>query len=263
MKNCISLLILLGCCSVLLSQDVEGSKDHPVLPRIPGFSIFDYTVQNFGAYKFCDENGENIMIDGMLTSYYYECDCDIDPKKIINTLGAAVISRGGKVYGDGPNQRWMVLHSDKKVIWIDLYAEDFYYTLNIIERGEMISEITVESFISDLDSNGKAVIYLNFDRDMCLIKEECKPVISMIADALNSLPSINISIEAHTDDIGRGDDNLLLSANRATALANALVEAGIDATRLETKGFGEDFPVAGNDTVEGRALNNRIEIIKK
>jgi len=263
MKTLITLLLLLVPLVSLTSQDVEGAKDPPMLPRIPGFSIFDYTVQNFAGYQFCDEEGKNITVEGMLTYYYYECDCDIDPKKIINTLGGAITALGGKVYGDGPNQRWMVLHTGTKAIWIDLYAEDFYYTLNIIEKGEIISEITSESFLAELESKGKVIIYLNFDRDMCVIKEECKPVIKMISDALKANPGINVSVEGHTDDIGRSTDNTLLSNNRAVAFSNALIAEGIDAARLEAKGFGEENPVATNETVEGRALNNRLEIIKK
>lgn len=260
-----TLTLVLFCCPIALltSQDIEGAKDHPLLPRMPGFSIFDYTVQNFSGYQFCDEDGKNITVEGMLTYYYYECDCDIDPKKIINTFTEAVTSLGGKVYGEDPNQKWMVLHTGTKAIWIDLFAEDFYYTLNIIEKGEIISDITSESFLSELESKGKAIIYLNFDRDMCLIKEECKPVIKLISDALKGNPGMSVSIEGHTDDIGRSDDNILLSNNRAVAIANALIADGIDASRLETKGFGEENPVASNETVEGRALNNRIEIIKK
>ena len=263
MKTILTLVFF--CCplALLTSQDIEGAKDHPLLPRIPGFSIFDYTVQNFAGYQFCDEDGKNIQVEGMLTYYYYECDCDIDPKKIINTFTEAVTSLGGKVYGEDPTQKWMVLHTGTKAIWIDLFAEDFYYTLNIIEKGEIISDITSESFLSELESKGKAIIYLNFDRDMCLIKEECKPVIKLISDALKGNPGMSVSIEGHTDDIGRSDDNILLSNNRAVAIANALIADGIDASRLETKGFGEENPVASNETVEGRALNNRIEIIKK
>ncbi|TFH35965.1 MAG: OmpA family protein [Bacteroidia bacterium] len=263
MKTLIALIILLGPISTLISQDIEGAKDHPLLSRIAGFSIFDYSVQNFAGYQFCDEQGKNITVEGMVSYYYYECDCDIDPKKIINTLGGAITTLGGKVYGEGPNQRWMVLSADNKITWIDLYAEDFYYTLNIIEKGEIISEITAESFLAELESKGKAIIYLNFDRDMCVIKEECKPVIKMISDALKASPELKVSIECHTDDIGRSDDNILLSTNRAVSFATALVGEGVDASRIETKGLGEVSPVATNETVEGRALNNRLEIIKK
>lgn len=263
MKKLLVLLILSGLFFQSFSQDIEGAKDHPLLPRMPGFFIYDYSVQNFAAYQFCDEDGNNIPVEGMVSYYYYECDCDINPRKIIDKMAGIITGLGGKVYGNDPNQRWMVLHSDNKVIWIDLYAEDFYYTLNIIEKGEIISEITAESFMDDLVNKGKAIIYLNFDRDMCLIKDECKPVIRMIADALKSDPGMSVLIEGHTDDIGRSDDNTILSNNRAVSLANALIAEGIDASRFETRGIGEDKPVASNETVEGRALNNRIEIIKK
>ena len=104
--------------------------------------IYDYSVNNFAGYQFCNEKGENIVIDGMVTYYYYETDGEIDPKKIIDKFSRAVIERGGKVYGDDPNQKYMFYRDTNRLVWVDLFAEDFYYTLNIIEKGEMISDIS-------------------------------------------------------------------------------------------------------------------------
>lgn len=263
MKTLLILIFLITSLTGLYSQDVEGSKDYPLFPRIAGFSILDYTVQNYAIQRFCDEDGNNMQVEGMVTSLYYECDCDIDPMKIINSLTRVVSDLGGKVYGEGPNQRWMVLKHENRLLWVDLFAEDFYYTLTIIEKGDLVSEISPESFLNDLNLNGRSVIYFNFDRNMCIIKEECKPVISLISEALKGSPDLKILIVGYTDDIGSLDANIMLSTNRAVAIANALVEDGIDASRIEAQGLGEEKPIASNETLEGRTLNNRIEIIKK
>jgi outer membrane protein OmpA-like peptidoglycan-associated protein len=263
MKNLVLSLLLLSASAVVLSQGVEGAKDYPLFPGVEGFTIYDYMVQNFTGYKFCNEEGEDIQIEGMLTFIYYECDDEVDPDKIIASIENKVKELGGKFYGDDPHRRWAEIHTDNRVIWTELYAEDFYYTLNIIEKGEILSEITSEGFASDLAANGKAVIHLNFDRGECVLKEECGKVIDMIAQALKNDQSVKILIEGFTDNIGRSDDNMRLSENRAVALANALIESGVDADRIESAGRGEENPVASNETVEGRALNNRIEITKK
>lgn len=263
MKNLLFSFLFLSACPLLLSQGVEGAKDHSLFPGVEGFTIYDYMVQNFSGYQFCNEEGEDIQVEGMLTFIYYECNDEVDPDKIITAIGNRVKELGGKFYGDDPHRRWAEIHTENRVVWAELYAEDFYYTLNIIEKGEILSDITPEGFAGDLAANGKAVIHLNFDRGECVLKEECGKVVDMIAQALKNDASIKILIEGFTDDIGRSDDNMRLSENRAVALANALIESGVDAGRIESAGRGEENPVASNETVEGRALNNRIEIIKK
>lgn len=263
MKNLVLSLLLLSACPLLLSQGVEDAKDHSLFPGIDGFTIYDYRVQNFAGYLFCNEEGEDIKVEGMFTFIYYECEDEVDPGKIISAIENRVKELGGKFYGDDPHRRWAEIHADNRVVWAELYAEDFYYTLNVIEKGEILSDITAEGFASDLAANGRAVIHLNFDRGECVLKEECGKVVDMIAEALKNDPSVKILIEGFTDDIGRSGDNLLLSENRAAALANALIESGVETDRIETTGSGEENPIASNETVEGRALNNRIEIIKK
>ena len=85
----------------------------------------------------------------------------------------------------------------------------------------------------------------------------------MIAKALKSEPTMGISIDAYTDNVGRSDDNLELSIKRAETLYNELVKQGIDPQRMVYNGYGEKDPIADNNTVMGRAFNNRIELVKK
>ncbi|HPZ36407.1 MAG TPA: OmpA family protein [Bacteroidales bacterium] len=78
---------------------------------------------------------------------------------------------------------------------------------------------------------------------------------------LNDHPTLQISIEGHTDNVGSDEFNLILSENRAKAVYNYLVNNGIDANRLQYKGFGESSPIATNETEEGRAMNRRTEFV--
>ena len=73
---------------------------------------------------------------------------------------------------------------------------------------------------------------------------------------------LSFSVEGHTDSDGDDASNQKLSEERAAAVKNMLVELGIDASRLSTKGFGEGAPLDSNSTSEGRANNRRVEFIK-
>ena len=85
--------------------------------------------------------------------------------------------------------------------------------------------------------------------------------IDNIATFMLKHPDRSVLIEGHTDDTGDGDSNRELSLRRAQAIGGALEARGVDFTRIETSGMGEDAPVASNDTAVGRQLNRRVEII--
>ena len=74
-----------------------------------------------------------------------------------------------------------------------------------------------------------------------------------IAAALKEHPAATIRVESHTDNIGTQESNLNLSQARADAIKSELVDRGVEASRIETAGMGQDLPIASNDTPEGRA----------
>lgn len=101
-----------------------------------------------------------------------------------------------------------------------------------------------------------------FDYNKSSILGRSYAEINRIAAVMKENPTARFRIEGHTD--GDGDDayNLKLSGERANAVKNALVEMGIEASRLTTKGMGETKPVADNKTAEGKAQNRRVEFVK-
>lgn len=82
-----------------------------------------------------------------------------------------------------------------------------------------------------------------------------------IAAALDEHPAATIRVESHTDNIGTQESNLNLSEARAESIKNELVDRGVEASRIETAGMGQDLPIASNDTPDGRAKNRRSEIV--
>ena len=103
---------------------------------------------------------------------------------------------------------------------------------------------------------------IHFDSDKATIQADSKTLLDDIAAALKNFPDWRLKIAGHTDATGDIEHNNTLSADRANAIKQALVDRGIDAKRLETFGAGERQPIATNDTSEGRALNRRVELVR-
>ena len=103
---------------------------------------------------------------------------------------------------------------------------------------------------------------IHFDVDKATIRPETQPLFDDIAQVLKNFPMWRLRIVGHTDSTGDAAHNQLLSLQRANAVKSALVDRGIQASRLETEGAGQNQPVASNDTPEGRALNRRVALIR-
>ena len=93
------------------------------------------------------------------------------------------------------------------------------------------------------------------------ITENSKAILAEFAEYLKENDSMTIAIHGHTDNVGRADQNLALSTDRAFSVKQYLESLGVDGSRLDYKGFGETVPFASNDTEEGRAKNRRTEFL--
>jgi outer membrane protein OmpA-like peptidoglycan-associated protein len=100
-----------------------------------------------------------------------------------------------------------------------------------------------------------------FDTDKSELKAGAQSTIDKLAAFLKEYPGRKAQIEGFTDSVGLDEYNLGLSRRRAEAVRNALVNRGIEIDRIMYRGYGEEFPVASNDTNEGRQRNRRVEII--
>ena len=103
---------------------------------------------------------------------------------------------------------------------------------------------------------------IRFDVDKATIRPETQPLFDDIAQVLKNLPMWRLRIVGHTDSTGDAAHNQVLSLQRANAVKAALVDRGIQASRLETEGAGQNQPVASNNTPEGRALNRRVALVR-
>lgn len=102
-------------------------------------------------------------------------------------------------------------------------------------------------------------VLFGFDSDE--LKPEAQKAVSRVAGFLIALDNREVLVEGYTDDIGEAEYNLGLSKRRADAVRAALVGNQVAPSRILADGYGANFPIADNETDEGRQKNRRVEII--
>lgn len=93
------------------------------------------------------------------------------------------------------------------------------------------------------------------------LQPEAQTNLADVTELLQSEPDKRVRIEGHTDSTGNEAVNLRISQQRADAVKAQLVALGIEASRIESVGMGQDFPIASNDTADGRSQNRRVDVI--
>lgn len=101
---------------------------------------------------------------------------------------------------------------------------------------------------------------VTFDTDSTVVKPGLYSEIDRISNVLNRYPETLIRVEGHTDSTGTEEYNRDLSIRRASAVRDLLTQRGVGISRIQTVGFGENTPVATNDTQAGRQMNRRVEV---
>jgi outer membrane protein OmpA-like peptidoglycan-associated protein len=99
---------------------------------------------------------------------------------------------------------------------------------------------------------------IDFEFDSTRLTVPAQQTLDEVATALLSQHDLHVEIQGHTDSIGSDAYNLNLSQRRADAVQAYLIDRGLSASALTTKGYGKDKPIATNDTGEGRAQNRRV-----
>lgn len=300
MVTAAALLAALGSTTFAWSADADKCKDHPLFTRMANFEIYGCATTEFDAVAFPRpelkewHNPEDFAtIEGRIHAISYKLKEGATPAsalQIVRNFQNAVKKDGGAVLGDyGPDlypsfpetaakylgespggtsyDRYttMTLTKGGNEFWIYLAASEGYqdYMLLMVEKQEMKQEISVNELEKQLNKDGFLTYYINFDTGKATIKPESEGSINQIAALLKGAPALKVSIEGHTDNVGTPESNMQLSEDRAKAVMDAVVAKGIGAERMTAVGRGQDAPVADNRKEEGRALNRRVEVVKK
>ena len=150
----------------------------------------------------------------------------------------------------------MMLHSEIKFSWEKTTRTE---KITRVTAGQSM-QAEMEQTLATLRAYDTYGIHFAFDK--ATIRGESASVLSDIAVTLKNNPTWTLQINGYTDSIGKPAYNKKLSAQRAAAVKTALVKRGIGADRLQTSGFGAEKPKGDNATLQGRALNRRVELLR-
>lgn len=123
------------------------------------------------------------------------------------------------------------------------------------------STYNIDIPLKPIEANATVILKnIFFDVNRYDLKEESTTELDNVFLLMRDNPTLKIQINGHTDNVGKANDNMVLSNNRAQAVVKYLISKGIDPQRLSHKGFGSTQPIADNGTEAGRAQNRRTEL---
>ncbi len=278
------LVFLISLVLILNAHAQQGGKDHPLLSGPAGYSIDgDIVVKEFAGLtegvlnRFTCENdspcpdtvpgfkGGRLVAEGKYTQIRYISKAPAGALAILRSYETAIKQLGGRKLTsrvDAYGTHLFFVEKDKKRTWIALDDGDSFVYLTFLEEKLMAQLVTAGQLAESISKQGFATLYISFDNNKSDIKSDAKLGLNEVAQLLTADKSLKLSVEGHTDNVGNATSNKTLSGERATSVMKFLVASGIEAKRLQAKGFGSEVPVADNRGEEGRAKNRRVELVK-
>ncbi|HIP32577.1 MAG TPA: hypothetical protein EYG86_07445 [Crocinitomicaceae bacterium] len=194
------------------------------------------------------------VISDYLTKEVLEAEIEIvdnEANKVIATFksnsktGKYLVSLpAGKNYGIAVKKEKYLFHSEN----FDIPNTAAFQT---VEKNIELKNLAV----------GNKIVLKNifFDLDKATLRPESTAELNRLIKLMNDVPTLKIELGGHTDSQGSATYNQSLSERRAKAVVDFVTKAGIAGSRLVSAGYGEEQPIATNDTKEGRQLNRRTE----
>jgi outer membrane protein OmpA-like peptidoglycan-associated protein len=100
-----------------------------------------------------------------------------------------------------------------------------------------------------------------FDTGKFSLRPEAREKLARVAGIVESHPGLRLDVEGYTDSVGTDEYNQQLSEKRGVSVRDDLMQQGMPAASVSSKGFGKSQPTASNDTAEGRQQNRRVELV--
>lgn len=281
---------------VFPQEDAEGCKDHPLFTRFPNMHISECTSSQFDLRKFPvgapnkeEQKTTGVDVEGPRQWIVYQLNDGVTKPsglQIMRNFENAAKKAGATIEGQYPG--WckgyyddqampqmgngclsyaltIKFARDNKETWFFIQANDDEgsYMMTVSEREAMKQEISATEMANKLIKEGFLTIYVNFDTGKATITPDSAKILDDAAAAIKAAGDIKVEVAGHTDNVGTPEANQRLSDDRAKSVLTALLQRGLKAGQLTSKGYGQTVPVADNRTEDGRAKNRRVELIKK
>ena len=270
----LSVLLVLAVCGIAVAarQDPEPAKDHPGVPRFPGFLMNSGTATDFNGFDFqISPEGATKRVEGRSWEFEYTLkDGARHPSalEIARNYANQFTKNGGKVVYQSPDatESTMMMPLGGGERWFHLQTNGDSIIMSIIETAPMVQkvEFSADEMAAQVAATGKIVLHgILFDTGKTDITAASAPVLDEVAVLMKTNAGLKFRIDGHTDNVGATAANLALSKGRAASVKSALVARGVDAARLTTDGLGDTKPVADNATEDGRRQNRRVELVKQ
>jgi len=264
-------VLLCLAVTAFAQQDVEGSKDHPLFSRMPGYYIGEYTVHDFDRFESPVLEGKDGVWEGKFTDISYNVK---EGAKVSSMLATernyenAIKKIGGKILysNDRSLEAKITRNGADTYVHVESYNEGTSYTLKIVETKAMQQDVVADAaaLSASIAETGKATLYgIYFDTGKSIVKPESNPALDQITQLMKQNGSLSLYVVGHTDNVGALESNLKLSSDRADAIVKALVAKGVAVSRLRGVGVGPYCPVASNRSDDGKARNRRVELVEQ
>jgi outer membrane protein OmpA-like peptidoglycan-associated protein len=180
------------------------------------------------------------------------------------SLGALVdYQYVSKIMGEMPSNPAHVLNPQLAFTWYFGADEKKEEPVPVTPPEKVVQAETDTVSLADSSTSReemKPELTVEFDTAKSTIRPEYIAKIKMVAEQLKGDSSLTGLIEGYADNTGPNELNDKLSLQRANAVRKKLIEYGVDEKRVTAEGFGEDRPIAANDTAEGRQQNRRASV---
>lgn len=176
------------------------------------------------------------------------------------TIGALVGAAAGALSGDGSTSR-----RDRALIGAAVGAAAGGGIGAYMDKQEEELRQSMEGTGIGVERQGNDIILnmpssVTFGFDSSDLTMQARNALNDVSSVLTQYPETRVNIAGHTDSTGDAGYNQQLSERRAQAVGNYLSQSGVASNRLYMNGYGENQPVASNETEAGRAQNRRVEI---
>jgi len=244
------------------SKISDSIPKHQYIAIYPNTLLIKNSFKEYNSFPF--KIGNKIHIK---SGKYWHIEFISESKTVNDDFLRAVEEVKGNVFYKQRNNAgfsFRVVQPDGVITWVKLHIKHKNILLDIIDEKvmEQVLVFDIDTMKMQLDALGKLTLGgIYFESSKSVLQKESDIALLAALKLMNEHKGLDIKIAGHTDNQGDEIYNSKLSLSRAISVQNWLISKGIENTRLSAVGYGEEYPIVGNDTLQQRQENRRVELI--